>query len=208
MMKKHKGLCPFREFAMGLALLIPLLLMLTACGANRADITTQPAVTTSAATTSATAKTAAPTVTTAPTTSAPRPLVGPEAKNAQLVLRTGGVRIVAGISAGSELVFIWTEAENLTDAAYTVSSILSMTMSDAVSGTAALPLNVPGVITQLMTFDKEAKTLDGELAAHGRLAGWTYGEFPAGIANVRMQIVLTGADAAQTEPVSVDLPVR
>lgn len=208
-MKMHEGPFPIRVFAAGLvlALTLPFLLLLTACGADSMDKAAQPSATSAAATVAKTT-TAPAAATIATTTSTTRSVAGPAAQNAQLTLRTGETRIVTGISAGSELVFIWTEVENLTDKAYTVSSILSMTLSDAATGAAALSPNVPGVITQLMTFDKESKTLDGEVAAHSRLSGWTYGEFPAGIAKVRMQIVLTGADAAQTEPVTVDVTVR
>ncbi len=193
-----------------LTAVLAVVMLATGCG-SETGVTEGTTTGTAGSASSTAASTAATTVTSAATavmTSGTRPLSGPQAQNSQLALRSGETRVVVGTTAETELVFAWVELENLTDSAFTVSSLLSVSMVDSGTGNPSLAPNVPAVLGKLAAFDSGAATLDGEMAARGRIAGWVYGEFPTGLAGIRIQIVLRGPDNAQTEPLSLDLAIR
>lgn len=141
------------------------------------------------------------------TTKAERALNGPQAQSSQLSVKTGETKVATGKITGNKLVFIWVEVENLTDMEFTVSSLLSVSMTDKATGSPATPPNVPDTLIRLAAIDPDALTLDGKLAARGRIAGWIYAEFPVGASQVAVQMVLTGTDGAKTEPVALDITI-
>jgi len=143
--------------------------------------------------------------TTPAASAAVRPLDGPEAENGQFVLRTGDAEVVRDEGSGTVSVFIWCEVENRSEASLTVSSLLSVTLSDTATGNVSSDPDVLKIFGKLVGIDPECATLDGEIVPGGRLSGWIYGEFASDVPGVRIQMILSGtADAAQTEPVTLE----
>ena len=201
----------FSRITIGISLLplVLIILLLTGCSSN-ASPSPSP---TSAGTTAAPAPSMTATVEKAPetaamtTTKAVRALDGPQAQSSQLIVKTGETQVAAGKTSGNELVFVWVEVENLTDMEFTVSSLLSVSFTDKVTGGLAIPPNVPDTLIRLSAIDSDALTLDGKLVARGRLSGWIYAEFPAGVSQVAVQMILTGSDGTKTEPLTVEITI-
>ena len=191
-------------------LFVSMIVLLTACSNSASPGPTTSGTSAAPAPSMTTAATSVQGTTTAAkaTTKAVRALDGPQAKSTQLIVKTGETQAVTGKKSGSELVFIWVEVENLTDMPFTVSSLFSVTMTDKVTGSLSSSPNVPDTLIRLASIDPVALTLDGKLTARGRIAGWVYAEFPAGVSQVAVKMILTGSDGTKTEPLTVEITMR
>ena len=181
--------------------------LLTGCGTNP----TTPAVTTTGATTASTTTlppemTSETAATTTPARPAVRPLDGPRAVSDEWILRTGETMRLTESGEDTELLIAWVQIENTGDRSLTVSSLLSIGMTDNVTEEKA---DVPDLVEALLRIsevDPDGSTLDGEILPGERLSGWIYGEFPSGVSDVTVSVTTEAtADASQTETLEVDL---